>query len=299
MKVTRILGLSVVLALAACSKTATEKPAAVAAATPTQPPLVTVNGKPVSTQLFEDYAMAVARKPASELSQEDRDQIKENLVRIVLIAEQAEKDGLTKDPEIATRLELSRLNLLQQASAQKYFKDRTPTEAQLRAEYDTQLAAAPPVEYHARHILLASEADAKKVIDQLKGGADFGNLAKRLSTDKGSAPKGGDLDWFNPGAMDKTFSDSLVTLKNGDYTRTPVQTQYGFHVIQMLGKRDRQPPSFDDVKERLGQIIMAKQFKTYSDEMIKTAKIDPPLAGVPAATPAPAAGAAAPAPEKK
>jgi len=299
MKVTRILGLSVVLALAACSKTATDKPADAAAATPAKPPLVTVNGKPVSTQLFEDYAQAVARKPASELSQEDRDQIKENLVRIMLIADQAEKDGLTKDPEVATRLELSRLNLLQQASAQKYLKDKTPTDAELRAEFEAQVAATPLIEYHARHILVSSEDVAKKVIEQLKGGADFGNLAKRVSADTGSAAKGGDLDWFSPAAMDKSFSDSLALLKNGDYTRTPVQTQYGFHVIQMLGTRDRTPPAFEDVKDRLSQIIMAKKFKAYSDEMIKTAKIEPPLAGTPAAAPAAAAPAAAPAPEKK
>jgi peptidyl-prolyl cis-trans isomerase C len=240
--------------------------------------------------------MAVARKPASELSQEDRDQIKENLVRIMLIADQAEKDGLTKDPEIATRLELSRLNLLQQASAQKYLKDRTPTDAELRAEFDAQVAATPLVEYHARHILVSSEEIANKVIEQLKGGADFGALAKRVSADKGSAAKGGDLDWFSPAAMDKNFSDSLALLKNGDYTRTPVRTQYGFHIIQMLGTRDRAPPAFEEVKERLGQIVMAKKFKAYSDEMIKTAKIEPPLPGTAAAAaPAPAA----PAPEKK
>ena len=302
MKVTRLLALGVVLALAACSKTATDKPAAAAAAAPATPPLVTVNGKPISNQLFEDYVQAVARKPSSELPQADRDQIKENLVRITLIAEQAEKDGLTKDPEVATRLELSRLNLLQQASAQKYLKERTPTEAELRAEFDAQVAATPLIEYHARHILVSSEDVAKKVIDQLKGGADFANLAKRLSADKGSAVKGGDLDWFAPNAMVKRFGDALALLKNGEVTKTPVQTEYGFHVIQLLGTRDRTPPAFEDVKERLSQIVLSKKFKTYSDEMLKNAKIDPPLAGVPAAAaaaaPAPAAAPAA-APEKK
>ncbi|HLA70797.1 MAG TPA: peptidylprolyl isomerase [Steroidobacteraceae bacterium] len=300
MKVTRLLALGVVLALAACSKTATDKPAAAAAAAPAKPPLVTVNGKPISDQLFEDYVQAVARKPSSELPQADRDQIKENLVRITLIAEQAEKDGLTKDPEVATRLELSRLNLLQQASAQKYLKERTPTEEELRAEFDAQVAATPLIEYHARHILVSSEDVAKKVIDQLKGGADFANLAKRLSADKGSAVKGGDLDWFAPNAMVKPFGDALALLKNGEVTKTPVQTEYGFHVIQLLGTRDRTPPAFEDVKERLSQIVLSKKFKTYSDEMLKNAKIDPPLAGVPAAAAAPAPAAApAATPEKK
>ena len=301
MKVTRLLALGAVLALAACSKTATDKPVAAAAA-PAKPPLVTVNGKPISNELFEDYAQAVARKPASELSQSDRDQIKENLVRIVLIADQAEKDGITKDPEVATRLELSRINLLQQALAQKYLKERTPTEEELRAEFETQVAATPLVEYHARHILVSSEDVAKKVIEQLKGGADFANLAKRLSSDKGSAAKGGDLDWFAPTAMVKQFGDALALLKNNEVTKTPVQTEYGWHVIQLLGTRDRTPPAYEDVKERLGQILLTKKFKAYSDEMLKTAKIDPPLAGMPApeSAAAPAAAApAAPAPEKK
>jgi peptidyl-prolyl cis-trans isomerase C len=290
MKVTRILAMGALLALAACSKNATPDKPADAAAKPASPPLVTVNGTAISQALFEDYAKAVAGKPASELTQQDRDQIKENLVRIELIAQQAEKDGLTKDPEIATRLELSRLNLLQQASAQKYLKERTPTDAELRAEYESQMASTPMVEYHARHILLSSEENAQKVIQQLDGGADFAKLAKTLSGDKGSAAKGGDLDWFAPGAMVKPFGAALAGLKTNEYTKTPLQTQFGWHVIQLLGTRDRTPPTFDAVKEQLQQIVLTKKFKAYSDEMMKTAKIDPPLPGQPAA----AAPAAAP-----
>ena len=107
-----------------------------------------------------------------------------------LIAQQAEKDGLTKDPEVAARLELARLKLLQQAAAQKYLKDRTPTEAELRAEFEAQLASTPLVEYHARHILVSGEDVAQKVIEQLKGGADFAALAKRLSSDKAVRAQG-------------------------------------------------------------------------------------------------------------
>src|SRR5688500_17240796 len=108
MKVIRFLAVGALFALAACSKpAATDKPAE-AAATPAKPPLVTVNGVAISQQLFDDYAQAIARKPPNELSAEERDQIKENLVRIALIAEQAEKDGLAKDPDVANRLQLTR-----------------------------------------------------------------------------------------------------------------------------------------------------------------------------------------------
>jgi peptidyl-prolyl cis-trans isomerase C len=294
MKVIRFVAVGALLALAACSKpSATDKPAD--AATPAKPPLVTVNGKPISEQLFEEYAKALARKPASELSAEDRAQIKENLVRVELIAQQAEKDGLTKDPDVATRLELSRLEVLQQSSAQKYLKAHTPTEAELRAEFEAQLASAPLVEYQARHILVSSEEVAQKIIQQLKSGTDFATLAKRLSSDKQSAAKGGDLGWFGPRDMDPQITNAVALLKKGEITSTPVQTQYGWHVIKLDDTRDRPAPAFDDVKDRLTQIVVAKKFKAQSDEMLKTAKIDPPLVAAPVAAPA-AAPTPAPAP---
>lgn len=296
MKVIRFAAVGVLLALAACSKpAATDKPADVAAA-PAKPPLVTVNGKALSEQLFEEYAKVLARKPASELTAAEREQIKENLVRVSLIAEQAEKEGLTKDPEIATRLELSRLQLLQQAAAQKYLKENTPTEAELRAEFDEQITSLPLIEYQARHILVSSEDVAQKIVQQLKGGNDFATLAKRLSSDKQSGQKGGDLGWFGPRDLDPQITNAVAMLKKGEVTSTPVQTQYGWHVIQLQNTRDRTPPAYDDVKDRLVQIVVSKKFALKSDEMLKTAKIDPPLIKAPVATPAPGAPAPAAAP---
>lgn len=295
MKVIRYVALSALLALAACSKKADEKPAV--AATPVAPPVVTINSQAISQQLLDDYVKAVAGENAANISAADRDQIKENLVRIVLIAQQAEKDGVTKDAEVATRIELSRLNLIQQAVAARYLKERVPTDAELRAEFDSQLAATPLVEYQAKHILVDGEDVALKAIQQLQSGTDFGTLARRLSKDKASAEKGGDLGWFAPNRMVRPFADAVALLKKGEYTKTPVQTQFGWHVIQLTNTRDRAPPAFDDVKEQLGQIVLQKKFKAYSDDMIKIAKIDPPLAGTPAAAPAaPAPAAAAPAP---
>ena len=286
MKLIRFFALGAVLALAACSKpAATDKPVEAAAA-PTKPPVVTVNGKAISAEMFEDYVKAIAQKPSTELTPEDIEQIKENLVRIELIAQQAEKDGLIKEPELANRLELSRLNIIQQAAAQKYLKDRDPTEAELRAEYDSQLSSSSLVEYQARHILVSGEDVAQKVIQQLNSGEDFGNLAKRLSVDKESAKSGGDLGWFSPNRMVKPFADAVALLKKGEYTKTPVQTQFGWHVIQLQNTRDRTPPAFDQVKEQLSQIVLTRKFKAHSDEMLKSAKIEPPLTSMPAAAPA-------------
>jgi peptidyl-prolyl cis-trans isomerase C len=301
MKFTRFLVVGVTLAIAACSKpAATDKPAEVAAVPPA-PAMVTVNGKAISYELYEDYVKALTQGKASkELSAEDREQIKENLVRMEVIAQQAAKDGI--DPEVANRLELQRLTLLQQAAAQKYLKDRAPTEAELRSEFEAQLASTPLVEYHARHILVSGEDVAIKIIEQLKSGADFAALAKRLSSDKQSAVKGGDLDWFSPDRMVKPFADAVALLKNGEFTKTPVQSQFGWHVIQLLGTRDRAPPAFEAVQDQVKQLVLTKKFRAYSDDLVKAAKIEPPLASVatapapaPAAAPAPAPAAPAPA----
>ena len=304
MKAMRLLSLAMLALLAACSKpVATEK--AGVAAVPAKPPFLTVNGKAISNELYEDYAQSMTNgKASSEISAEDREQIREELVRMDLVAEQAEKDGLAADPAVAARLEVARLNILQQAAAQKYLKERAPTEAELRTEFDTQLAATPLVEYHARHILVSSEESAQKIIDQLKKGGDFVALAKRYSSDASTAQKGGDLGWFHPDAMrNQNFSAAVGALKANEFTSTPVQTQYGWHVVQLLGTRDRPPPSFEGVQDQLRRIVLGKKFRAYQDNLLRTAKIDPPLANMPApvappaAAPAPTPGAPAPAGE--
>jgi peptidyl-prolyl cis-trans isomerase C len=293
MKAIRILALSAVVALAACSKNTTDKPD-VGAAKPASPPAFTVNGKPVSPEFLEAYTkMLAGGKASSELTADDREAVKENLARIELIAQQAEKDGLIKDPEIVARLEIARLDLIQKTVAQKYLKEHEPTEAELRAEYEAQIAAAPLVQYKARHILVSGEDIAQKIIDQLRSGANFSDLAKRMSAHKESARNGGDLGWFGPNAFDPQFIDAVALLKKGEFTRTPVQTKFGWHVVKLDDTRDVAPPSFDEAKQKVAQLVLTRKFKVYSDEMLKTAKIEPPLTTTPAQA-APAAAAPPP-----
>ena len=173
-------------------------------------------------------------------------------------------------------LELSRLNVLQQAVSEKYLKDKKPTEQELRAEYETQVAALPRLEYHARHILVATEQFADKLVTELEKGAKFEDLAKRESMDS-SKDNGGDLGWFTPDRMVKPFADAVMALKPGEYTHTPVQTQYGWHVIKLEETRDLAPPPFDSVKQRLEQMVQAKKFKAYVDDLMKTAKVEKKL----------------------
>ncbi len=272
MKYHRILIIATLLALAACQPKGTG--AGAVAGTADKAPLATVNGAPVDHDLFEVYVKSATNgKGSADLTAEQRQQALDNLVRATVVSAQAAKDGLDKDKDTAALLELARLNVLQQAVSAHYLKDKKPTEQELRAEYETQVAAMPRTEYHARHILVATDAFAQKLIDQLDKGGNFADLAKRESMDS-SKSSGGDLGWFTPDSMVKAFAEAVVALKPGDYTHKPIQTQYGWHVIKLEETRDLAAPPFDTVRQRLEQVVQARKFKSYVDDLMKGAKVE-------------------------
>jgi peptidyl-prolyl cis-trans isomerase C len=276
---------SVLTALAACQP----KGAATTAAADTSPALATVNGTPITQNFFDFYIKAIAGKKSSDLTPEQQSQALDNLIRAQLVAQQADKDGVAKTADTEDLLALTRLNVLQQTMEERYLKDKKPTEQELRAEYENQVSALPKLEYHARHILVATEPFAQGVVQSLEKGAKFEDVAKKESMDS-SKDNGGDLGWFTPDRMVTQFASAVTSLKPGEYTHKPVQTQYGWHVIQLVDTRPLSPPPFDQVKQRLEQVVQAKKFKTYTDDLISKAKIDRTSAApaAPAATPAPA-----------
>jgi peptidyl-prolyl cis-trans isomerase C len=286
----RVLALAVALAaLAACQpKTATTVAAA------TSPPVATVNGVPISRDFYDFYIKGISGKTSAELPPEQRALALDNLIHAELVGQEAVRQGLDKSGDTAYLIEISRLNVLQQASSERYLKDKKPTDQELRAEYDTQVAKLPKEEYHARHILVATQPFAQKLVERLQKGEKFEDLARTQSMDS-SAKTGGDLGWFGLDRMVPEFSAAIGTLKPGEYTHTPVQTQYGWHVIQLIATRPLAAPPYDQVKQRLSQMVESKRFRTYTDELAKNAKIekflDQPATG--SAAPAAAAPAAA------
>ncbi len=240
------------------------------------PAIATVNGTNISQNFFEQYIKAITGKASSELTPEQRSQALDNLIRAEVVGQSAVKDGVDKTPETAALLELTRLNVLQQAVAENYLKDRKANEQELRAEYENQVGSLAKQEYHAKHILVATEPFALKVIERLQKGEKFEDVAKKESMDS-SKDNGGDLGWFTPDKMVKPFSDAVLSLKAGEYTHKPVQTQYGWHVIQLVETRDLQPPPYDNVRQRLEQVVQAKKVKSYTDELMRNAKIEKKL----------------------
>ena len=139
---------------------------------------------------------------------------------MTLAAQAAEKEGLAKDSKVQARLDLLKTQILAEAASEKYMKAHPVSETEVKAEYDTQVAAMPK-EYKARHILVEKKETAESLIRDLQAGGDFAKLAKAESKDPGSAAKGGDLGWFSGQSMVKPFSDALATLEKGAITKTP------------------------------------------------------------------------------
>jgi peptidyl-prolyl cis-trans isomerase C len=269
-----IVSLAGAVALCACQP---KGAAGTATKSSTSPPVAVVNGQPISRELFDYYVKQITGgHAASELTAEQRGRALDSLIRAQVVADQAKADGDLNDPDTRDLLALSRLNVLSQVVSRQYLKNRTPTDAQLHAEYNSQVAKMPHTEYKARHILVDSEPFAKTIIAQLEKGAKFAELAKEDSIDS-SKSNGGEIGWFTPDHMVKPFADAVVSLKPGEFTHTPVHTQYGWHIIQLEDERPYTPPSFDSVQQRLVQIVESKEFTTYVDGLVKKAKIQKKL----------------------
>ncbi|MBV8909298.1 MAG: peptidylprolyl isomerase [Gammaproteobacteria bacterium] len=260
--------LAMIAALAACQQRTGRQ------ATDNSPPVATVDGTSISRDFYEFYIKGITGgKASADLSPQQRALALDNLIRAQVVSEEAAKEGLEKSGDTVYLLELTRLNVLQQAVQERYLKDRKPTEQELRAEYETQISTAPKTEYHARHILVATEPFAQKIVERLDKGEKFDALAKSESMDP-SKTNGGDLGWFTPDRMVPEFSGAVMALKPGEYTHKPVQTQFGWHVIQLLDTRQLTPPPFDQVRQRLEQVVQAKKFRLYSDELMHNSKIE-------------------------
>jgi peptidyl-prolyl cis-trans isomerase C len=264
------------LVVAACSKSPqTAAPAVPEKSVPA--PVATVDGTAISRAAFDEYVKELSSKANTEFTPEQKSQILDDVVNMQLISAQSLKDGLDKDPEWQARLELTRLRLLAEAESQKYLKGKEPSDAELHAEYASAVTGLDKTEYHARHILVASKELAEQLTKRIKGGAKFDAIAKTESLDTLSKPKGGQLDWFTLSRMEKPFADAVKGLKKGEMTAAPVQTRFGWHIIQLQETRDAPPPPFEQVKQQLVNRVMQKKLLAYIEELKKTAKIDKKL----------------------
>ncbi|MDT8426903.1 MAG: peptidylprolyl isomerase [Methyloprofundus sp.] len=243
-----------------------------------------VNGQFISKAALETLTKEVSARAQGQAIPKDK--LIDELVKRQLLIQEAKNKGLDKSAEIIKRLEMMKGALLSQAAVEDYIKANPVTDADLQAEYDKQIGnVAGGAEYKARHILVKTEDEAKAIIAELDKGADFAELATSKSTGP-SKTQGGDLGWFGAAQMVAPFSEAVAKLENGKYTTTPVQTQFGWHVILREDSRQQTPPPFEAVKAQLEPMVQREKLTNYLEALRKGAQVEilvPLTEAVPAA----------------
>ncbi len=240
---------------AVAQSTTSSAPAAAAAAPATTPPtdpvLATVNGAPIHLSDLQNAANDLPQ----QLQQLPPDQLlplllNQQIDRRALLAA-AHKEKLQKRPDVEVVMQAAADEKLENAYVQQQVTPKV-TEAAIQAEYKKDYANKPGApQIKARHILLKTQAEAQSIIDQLNKGADFAKLASANSIDPGAKTAGGELGWFSQNEMVPAFSAAAFALQPGQYTKTPVQTQFGWHVILCEGKRNAPPQALADVHDQI------------------------------------------------
>lgn len=207
-------------------------------------------------------------------SPEIRTALRDTLINQEVVAQEAIKKGLQKNPEIAAQLDLQRQETLVNAFVQEYMKANPVNDDVVRKEYERIKPTIPAKEFKVRHILVDKEDDAKDVIAQLKKGGSFEKLAADKSKDTGSKTKGGDLDWAPAGRYVKPFGDALGKLKKGQLTDAPVQSEFGFHVIRLDDERAVKVPTLDEAKPQIQQMLQSQQVQKMLSDLRAKAKVE-------------------------
>jgi peptidyl-prolyl cis-trans isomerase C len=233
---------------------------------------ITVNGKPIKKNLYDFIVKDLASR-GQKTDDNLNNMIVDRMIAMELINQEAEKTGLSKDVNYLLKEELARKEMLYNTFLQNYVQKNPISESDIKNAYEQYKKDLGSQEFNAKHILLASEQEAKDVIAELNKGGNFNKIAKDKSKDTGSKDKGGDLGWFPANSMVKPFAEALTSLKKGNVTTIPVQTQFGWHVIKLEDTRALQAPEFDKVKEGLAKTLQQKQLDKLVLDLKAKAKI--------------------------
>jgi len=207
-------------------------------------------------------------------SPEMRKGIRDALINQEVIAQEAVKLGLQKQPGIAAKIELDRQSTLVNAYFEDYLKKHPVTDDVLRKEYEALKPGLPAKEYKVRHILVEKEDEAKGIIAQIRKGGNFEKLAAEHSKDPGSKGRGGDLDWGPAERYVRPFGEAITKLKKGQMTDTPVHTDYGYHVIRVDDERATKIPTFEEAKPQLQQIVQQQVVQKAIADLRAKAKVE-------------------------
>jgi peptidyl-prolyl cis-trans isomerase C len=248
---------------------AAAKPAAV----PATGPVATVNGVQIPRNRLDIVVRQQTARGAQD-SEQLRAQVREALINNELLIQEANRSGLAKKPEVQQQIDLTRQEVIANAMVADYIRTHPITDAEVQKEYERAKVQTGDKEYKARHVLVATEDEAKSVLADLKKGGKWDEVAQKRSLDEGTRPKGGDLDWNVPSNFDKAFADAMVKLEKGKMTETPVRSRFGFHVIQLDDVRPVNFPPLSQVNQQIQQRLVGQKVDALIRELRGKAKIE-------------------------
>jgi len=261
------------LALATTTLTAEDKAA-------TDVVIATVNGEKIMKSTLDGY-LSVLNKPGKKGA--NKQAALDDLIATEIALQEARKTNILNRPESKKAIEDFKRNVLLKTWTKEKVDSFDITDDAIKAAYDERVTKLASKEYNARHILLKTEDDAKAVLKELAGGADFEKLAKEKSTGP-SASNGGSLGWFKAQTMVPAFANAVKTMKKGDVSKTAVKTQFGYHIIKVEDSRDAKLPTLDSMKGQLKRVLAQKKMLTYMSELKKAADVKITLPKEPAVT---------------
>ena len=226
----------------------------------------TVNGTVISKT---DVAKFKELKGNAHIPDEN---IIDEMVATELLRQEAIKAGIADKESVRFQIRLQESETLARMLMREKFGSLSFTEADLKSAYDKQMSKTDGREFKARHILLKTEDEANAVIEAIRAGGNFIELAKERSTGP-TGPNGGDLGWFEPSRMVPPFAEAVKAMNKGDVSVAPVQTNFGWHVIQLDDVRELPKPDFDGMRDELQQSLIRDAINSYIEEIEGAAEI--------------------------
>lgn len=236
--------------------------------------VATVNGKPLTKAQVDQFVSLLITQGAQD-SPQLREQVKQEMIGRMVAVQAAERAKIDRNEDVKQELELARQSILVRALMEDYLKKNPITDAEIKAEYEAiKKDQANRQEYQVRHILVAEEAKAKELIDQLKAKSiSFDEAAKKNSIDPGSGQKGGELGWSQSSSYVPEFAKAVESLKKGEMSQEPIKTQFGWHIVQVDDSRAVSFPELAEVKPQLEEMMRQEKLGKYQQSLMEQAKI--------------------------
>jgi len=236
-------------------------------ATPTDTVIATVNGDKIMQSTLNGY-MDILKKSGKA----DKQAALDDLIATEIALQQAKDSKIIDRPEVKKAISDFTRNVLLKTWTKEKVDSFKISDDDIKKTYDERVTKLASKEFNARHILVKKEDEAKAIIKELQGGADFAKLAKEKSTGP-SGSNGGSLGWFKAQTMVPAFANAVKSMKKGDISKEPVKTQFGYHVIKLEDSRDAKLPTMDSLKPQLKRVIAQKKMLAYMKDLKKTADI--------------------------